>query len=61
LLTGRKIGQFFSTHSPRTTERIDPDELLELRRVGSNWLNSPPKEIAEAIEIGLLKEADLDA
>jgi len=35
---------------------IERDAVKELRLVGLNWLNEPPKRIAEAIRDGALQE-----
>ncbi len=40
-------------------DNIGPNELAELRKVGQNWLRASPKEIAEALDQGLLEEIDL--
>ncbi len=41
-------------------ENIDQDELVELRKVGMNWLVVTPEKIDEALEDGRLQEVDLD-
>ena len=37
---------------------IDQNELVELRKVGLNWLNATPQTLADAIEDDLLQEVD---
>lgn len=37
-------------------ENVGPRELIELRKVGANWLNASPQQIAEAIDQNALKE-----
>ena len=51
---------FLYAFAKNERENIDQDELAELRKVGSNWLNAPPQKIAKAIEEGVLQEVDLD-
>jgi hypothetical protein len=41
-------------------ENIGHDELLELRKIGSNWLSTTPQKIAKAIEEGILQEVEID-
>lgn len=41
-------------------ENIDRDKLIELRIVGSNWLNAAARTIAIALEEGVLQEVNLD-
>jgi hypothetical protein len=55
---GRAVFLYAFAKSER--ENIDSDELIELRKVGSNWLDAPPHKIAKAIEDGVLQEVDLD-
>jgi hypothetical protein len=37
-------------------ENIGPDELVELRKLGSNWLNASHQVIADALEESILQE-----
>jgi len=39
---------------------IDKSELVELRKVGLNWLNATPQTIGEALEDEVLEEVDRD-
>ena len=39
---------------------IDKNELVELRRVGLNWLNATHQTICEALEDDVLEEVDRD-
>jgi hypothetical protein len=39
---------------------IDQDELVELQKLGSNWLNASSQKVATAIEDGALREVDHD-
>jgi hypothetical protein len=39
-------------------DHIGPDELIELRIMGLNWLNAAPEKTAEAIEERILQEVD---
>src|ERR1035437_4241185 len=39
---------------------IDKNELVELRKVGLNWLNATHQTISEAIEDDVLEEVDRD-
>jgi hypothetical protein len=39
---------------------IDQNELTELRKLGSNWLNATPQTIVESIEDDLIEEVDHD-
>ncbi len=55
---GRAV--FLYCFAKNERDNIEPDELLELRMVGLNWLNATLEEIAEAIEEGLLQEIDHD-
>jgi hypothetical protein len=55
---GRAV--FLSAFAKKGRENIEPEELLELREVGSNWLNASVQKIALAIEDGALQEVDLD-
>ena len=41
-------------------ENIGLDELVELRKVGLNWLGAPAEKIAEAIQANALREVDLE-
>ena len=41
-------------------ENIGPDDLTELRKIGSNWLSTTPQKIAKAIEEGILQEVEID-
>jgi hypothetical protein len=50
---------FLYAFAKNERENIGPDELAELRRVGSNWLNATPSSMAEAIDDDLLQEVDL--
>ena len=40
-------------------ENIGPDDLTELRKIGSNWLDASNETIAEAVEQSKLEELDL--
>jgi hypothetical protein len=55
---GRAV--FLYAFAKNERENIDHDELAELRKVGLNWLNAPPRKLAEAIVAGVLQEVDLD-
>jgi len=41
-------------------DNIDSDELVELRKVGANWLNAANETLASALEDGALKEVTDD-
>ena len=55
---GRAV--FLSAFAKKQRENIEPEELVELREVGLNWLNASVQKIALAIEDGALQEVDLD-
>jgi hypothetical protein len=55
---GRAV--FLYAFAKNERENIDQDELVELRKVGLNWLNASAQKIAIAIEEGVLQEVDLD-
>jgi len=55
---GRAIFLFAFAKNKR--ENIEREELIELREVGSEWLNESVQKIALAIEDGALQEVDLD-
>lgn len=40
-------------------ENIGRDELAELQKIGSNWLNASSEKIAEAVDWCVLEEVDL--
>jgi hypothetical protein len=54
---GRAV--FLSAFAKKARENIEPEELVELRVVGLNWLNASVQKIALAIEDGALQEVDL--
>jgi hypothetical protein len=37
-------------------ENIDPDELLTLREIGATWLAADARQIAQALDEGILQE-----
>lgn len=51
---------FLYAFAKNERENIGQDELVELRKLGSNWLNEPPDGVKEAAEEGVLEEVDLD-
>jgi hypothetical protein len=40
-------------------DNLGSDELVELRKLGLNWLNATPKTIFNAVEDGQIQEVDL--
>lgn len=55
---GRAV--FLYAFAKNERENIGQDELVELRRVGLNWLNTSTLKIGLAIENGVLQEVELD-
>lgn len=51
---------FLYAFAKNERENIGSDELVELRKLGLNWLNSPPQKITKALEDGALQEVDDD-
>jgi hypothetical protein len=51
---------FLYTFAKNERENIGPGELVELRKLGLNWLNSSPQKIIEAVEDGSLQEVNRD-
>ena len=51
---------FFYAFAKNERENIGSDELVELRKVGANWLNATPQKLAEAFDDGALEEIDYD-
>jgi hypothetical protein len=54
---GRAV--FLYSFAKHERDNIGPDELTELRKVGQNWLQASPQQIAEAIEQNSLQEVEL--
>ncbi|HEX9200729.1 MAG TPA: type II toxin-antitoxin system RelE/ParE family toxin [Acidobacteriaceae bacterium] len=51
---------FLYAFAKQERENIDQDELVELRKLGLNWLSATSQRIEEAIDDGELQEVDLD-
>jgi hypothetical protein len=55
---GRAV--FLYAFAKNERENIGQDELIELRKVGLNWLNASGVKIRIAIDEGVLQEVELD-
>ncbi len=51
---------FLYAFAKNERQNIDDDELMDLRAVGSRWLQASPNELARQIEGGALQEVNLD-
>ncbi len=56
----RQRAVFLYGFAKRERENIDPDELATLREIAAAWLAANPKQIAEALHEGALKEVAYD-
>ena len=49
---------FLYAFAKNERDNIDSDELIELRRIGANWLNATATTLGEALRDGTLQEVD---
>lgn len=58
IIAYRRAGRAVFLHGFAKSERenIEPHELIELRKIGSNWLNATDEVIAESLAQKLLEE-----